>query len=450
MKDAHKVVWTEGMFLRPHHFQQAENYLEGYIRNWGQAHSGCFWGFLTLDLDQTLLRQGKIALNAASGIMPDGTPFRFAGARQAPAPLTIAENKTGENVVLALPTYRAGREDVIFQESPEALARYLAYENEVDDLNAVSVGSAALQFGRLRLRLMLESELNAEWTALGVTRVLEKRGDNSLRLDTAQIPPMLNCQGNPVLKTFINDLQGLLQQRSQQMSQRLLQPGRGGSSEMVDFILLQLINRHLGQVSHAYHLDHLHPERLFADWLQFATELASFSAQRTPEGRLPVYDHDNLALCFGKLMLLLRQGLSVVLEDNAIQLTLVERSHGLNVATVQDAKMMRDFGFVLAVRADVAAEVLLTHFPAQMKIAPVTRIRDLVQLQLPGIGLRTMPAAPRQIPYHAGYTYFELEKAATCGNRWKNPAPSPCTWPANSRGWTWNFGRFAAIRTGNL
>lgn len=218
------------------------------------------------------------------------------------------------------------------------------------------------------------------------------------------------------MKTFINDLQGLLQQRSQQMSQRLLQPGRGGSSEMVDFMLLQLINRHLGQVSHAYHLDHLHPERLFADWLQFATELASFSAQRTPEGRLPVYDHDNLALCFGKLMLLLRQGLSVVLEDNAIQLTLVERSHGLNVATVQDTKMMRDFGFVLAVRADVAAEVLLTHFPAQMKIAPVTRIRDLVQLQLPGIGLRTMPAAPRQIPYHAGYTYFELEKG---GDLWK-------------------------------
>lgn len=51
-----------------------------------------------------------------------------------------------------------------------------------------------------------------------------------------------------------------------------------------------------------------------------------------------------------------------------------------------------------------------------MKIAPVTRIRDLVQLQLPGIGLRTMPAAPRQIPYHAGYTYFELEKG---GDLWK-------------------------------
>ncbi len=416
MKDAHKVVWTEGMFLRPHHFQQAENYLENYVRTWGQSFNGCFWGFLTLELDETLLRQGKVALTRASGIMPDGTPFCFNNARQAPAPLLIADNKAGENIVLALPTFREGREDVIFEEKTDTLARYIAYEREVDDLNAVTVGSAELQFGRLRLRLMPESELNAEWSALTLGNVVEKRNDGSLRLDPELIPPVLNCRTSPVLESFINDLLGILRQRSQQMSQRLSQPGRGGSSEMADFMLLQLVNRYLGQVSHAQSLDHLHPERLYNDWLQFATELATFSARRTPEDRLPVYDHDNLALCFGKLMLILRQGLSVVLEENAIRLPLVERSHGLNVATVQDSRMMLDFGFVLAVRADVSPDVLMSHFPAQMKIAPVTRIRDLVQLQLPGIGLRTMSSAPRQIPYSAGYTYFELEKS---GDLWK-------------------------------
>ncbi len=134
-------------------------------------------------------------------------------------------------------------------------------------------------------------------------------------------------------------------------------------------------------------------------------------------------------------MLLLRQGLSVVLEDNAIQLTLVERSHGLNVATVQDAKMMRDFGFVLAVRADVAAEVL-THFPAQMKIAPVTRIRDL-QLQLPGIGLHhARRAAPDPI---TPATPTELEKGGDLWKQMENPAPSPCT-AGEFQGWTWNLG----------
>ena len=74
--------------------------------------------------------------------------------------------------------------------------------------------------------------------------------------------------------------------------------------------------------------------------------------------------------------------------------------------------MVREFGFVLAVKASVPGEILLTHFPAQMKIAPVSKIRDLVQLQLPGMVLRAMPAAPPQIPWHAGYNYFELEKGS--------------------------------------
>ena len=44
-----------------------------------------------------------------------------------------------------------------------------------------------------------------------------------------------------------------------------------------------------------------------------------------------------------------------------------------------------------------------------MKIGPVERIRDLVNLQLPGVTLRALPVAPRQIPYHAGFNYFELD-----------------------------------------
>jgi len=101
-----------------------------------------------------------------------------------------------------------------------------------------------------------------------------------------------------------------------------------------------------------------------------------------------------------------------VLEENAVQLPLTERSHGLNVATVPTSSMVREFGFVLAVRASVPADTLLTHFPAQMKVAPVTKIRDLVQLQLPGMILRPMSVAPPQIPWHAGYSYFELDKGS--------------------------------------
>jgi type VI secretion system protein ImpJ len=42
----------------------------------------------------------------------------------------------------------------------------------------------------------------------------------------------------------------------------------------------------------------------------------------------------------------------------------------------------------------------------------VEKIRDLVNLQLPGIGLRPLPVAPRQLPFLAGYTYFELDRGS--------------------------------------
>jgi len=67
--------------------------------------------------------------------------------------------------------------------------------------------------------------------------------------------------------------------------------------------------------------------------------------------------------------------------------------------------------FILAARADLPAEELRRRFPTQLKIGPVERIRDLVNVQLPGVAVHAVPVAPRQIPYHAGFVYFELDQS---------------------------------------
>ncbi|WP_099137834.1 type VI secretion system baseplate subunit TssK, partial [Xenorhabdus innexi] len=255
---------------------QAESYLEAYTRDWGTAQRPYYWGFLTLELDQEMLQQGKVMLSAASGIFPDGTPFSFDGA-QAPAPLQLAENQTDIQIVLALPHFRRGREEVIFREQKNSLARFISFETEVNDFNAMAVGSATLQFGRMRLRLMTKSDLTPEWTALTVVHVVNRSNDNKLTLDPQFIPPLLNCYASPQMSGFVTDIQGLLDQRRQQISQRLLQLGRHNDSEIMDFLLLSLVNRYSGQVSHIRQIALLHPERLFSEWLQFATELATFS-----------------------------------------------------------------------------------------------------------------------------------------------------------------------------
>jgi len=101
--------------------------------------------------------------------------------------------------------------------------------------------------------------------------------------------------------------------------------------------------------------------------------------------------------------------LSMVLEQTAIPLDLQDRNHGYRVAIIGDVELLRTASFVLAVNAQMPSEALRARFPTQVKIGPAERMRDLVNLQLPGVTLRALPVAPRQIPYHAGFTYFELE-----------------------------------------
>jgi len=411
-----KVVWSEGMFLRPQHFQQFERHIESLLRRRTQALQGFFWGFSSLEIDRDALALGKVALTQAAGVLPDGTPFEFERTQDAPAALDVDPQARDVRVMLALPRRRPGACEVIYEEGQDTLARFEVHEGEIEDSGAVGMEPALVQLGRLRLRLMLETDLGDEWVGVGVARVVERRADNRVLLDERYIPPWLEAGAQPTLRTFGVELYGLLEARSEVLSQRLTQPGRGGVSEVADFMLLETVNRYVGALWHARQVPNQHPERLFHDWLMLACDLATYtSAERRPEV-LPTYEHDDLQATFEPLMAELRRSLSVVLEQHAIQIPLHDRGQGVRTAQISDPELLRNAGFVLAVHADMPAEAVRSRFPAQVKIGPVDRIRDLVHLQLPGVTVHTLPVAPRQIPYSAGYVYFELDKS---GDFWR-------------------------------
>ena len=146
----------------------------------------------------------------------------------------------------------------------------------------------------------------------------------------------------------------------------------------------------------------LHPEALFQATVQLAGELATFSqADRRPPA-FPVYRHDRLKETFTPVIEALRLALSRVADPGVVSIPLEERKYGLRVALVADRSLFANATFVLAVRAQVSTETLLSAFGSQVKIGAVEKIRDLVNLQLPGIGLRALPVAPRQLAVPCG------------------------------------------------
>ncbi|MEF7614127.1 type VI secretion system baseplate subunit TssK [Aquincola sp. MAHUQ-54] len=404
-----KVMWTEGMFLQPQHFQQQDRFVSRLVDARVNAVTPHYWGFTGLAIDEAALLQGQLALTAATGVLPDGTPFAVPSHDAAPPALDIPADVRDEPVLLVAALARPGvAESDVEDSAPTMPPRFLASDVEVADSHAVSLRQVPVQIGRLNLRLMLARDANEGFAQLGVARIVEKRADGRLVLDAQYIPPTLHVAGNLLLEGFLREVLGMVRQRGEALAGRLAQPGRAGVGEIADFVFLQTLNRTEPLLAHLPQLPVLAPERLYATLLQLAGELSTFRERKRPVD-YPPYRHDDLATCFRAVMGDLRQSLSMVLEQTAIPIELQQRQHGVRVAIIPDVDLQRRAQFVLAVNAQMPSEALRARFPSQVKIGPAEKIRDLVNLALPGVAVKPMPVAPRQIPYHGGFSYFELE-----------------------------------------
>ncbi|GKT00529.1 type VI secretion system baseplate subunit TssK [Acidovorax sp. SUPP3434] len=406
-----KVVWAEGMFLRPQHFQQQDRFTDFLVQARTLPTQFFFWGFSSLVLDTELLALGKIGLISAEGVLPDGTPFSFPHHDEPPPALSIGKDVKDTVIHLALPMRRRMAAEVSLGSEPSALVRYAAEVIEVADSNDVGAQAAEVQVGQIKLALRASQDIADGWVSLPLVQVVERRADGSLLLDPTFIPTVVTNADMSNLSVFCRELFGLLRQRGAALEERLTQPGRGGVGEVGDFLMLQFLNRWEPAVEHWVRIRAIHPERLFDDLLKMAGELATFTRDQRRPAPMPAYDHDDLRSSFLPLMLELRRGLSSVLEQNAIQIELQERQYGVHVALIPSTELLTSCDFVLAVHSQATVEFLRAHFPTQIKLGPVERIRDLVNLHLPGVTLRSLPVAPREIPYHAGYSYFELDTA---------------------------------------
>ncbi|QHF45558.1 type VI secretion system-associated protein [Pseudomonas sp. S35] len=406
-----KVVWSEGMLLQPQHLQQHDRFLQAQLEARVKTLRAYAWGFSALEIDPQQLAMGKVALLSFSGVLPDGTPVGQPFDDEMPLPLAIPDDARDVKVVLALPSVRPGISEVDDDPSVENFARHRSAEYEAWDSNGLD-SSALMSVGKLRLRLAFEGDVADAYTLLGVAHVIEKRIDNSVVLDRQYSPPCLDIRASERLRAIIDELLGLLQQQHEALASRLAGPDGRDTTQFDDVLLLQLLNRSLPLMRHLSTMSGLHPEQLYRDVSGLAGELATFFAHDKRAAVYPVYRHTALADTFAPVMLDLRRALSLVVDARATFLPLEERQHGIRVAVLLERDLLRCATFILAVQAQVPADDLRDRFPSWVKIGSVEKIRDLVNLQLPGIGLRPLSASPRQLPFNAGCTYFELDRSS--------------------------------------
>lgn len=411
MSARNRVVWNEGLFIKPQHFQQQQRNIEYQLDERIGAINRYFYGISEITLNTEYLSFGRIALESASGVMPDGSVFRLPQEDSLPEALEINDySLVNHTVYLAV----ALRSDVITEISwPDAAGsgRYQSKGQEIRDIHTQQGAVAQIEVSPVKVRLMLEKDDRSAYASIAIAQILEKRPDGSLMLNANFIPCHLNVRNISFLQRFVGEVSGLLRERAKNIAQRLGAQNQGGVADVSDFMLLQALNRMQAQLQHLAHLRSLHPERLYESLSIMCAELATFIDESRMVQKLGSYQHDDPTSSFLPLMSMLRQQLSAVLEPRAVSIQLQKRKYGLMVAPLQDTSLLQSAEFILAVRARIPLEDLRKLFVQQTKISSVEKIRELISLQLPGIPLSPLPVAPRQLPYHAGYTYFQLDKS---------------------------------------
>ncbi|MDW2741371.1 type VI secretion system baseplate subunit TssK [Atlantibacter subterraneus] len=406
-----KVIWREGTLMRPHHLQQQQRYND-YVNNLRfRAVNDLSWGFTELSINNELLAQGKIMLDSASGTLPDGTVFSLPDQDALPDPLQPDSfpNEESRYVYLALPVASDVRGEVSYGQQ---IGRYRLNDANVRDLHSENGDARALTLGQLTPRIMSGADDMSAYVTLPLCRIKDRRADGSLMLDDSFIPSCQNIHVSARLREYLREVQEAVGGRANDLANRIGSPAQSGIADVAEFMMLQLLNRNQTRFTHRTRRPQLHPEELYLDLAGLLGELMTFTEPSRLPCPLDVYDHRNLTDTFKTLLPEVKRALHTVLSPRAVNLPLHLRD-GIWQADVHDSTLLQSATFVLAVAAKMETFQLQRQFIQQSKISSPEKIRNMVSVQIPGIPLHTLMVAPRQLPYHAGFSYFELDKSGT-------------------------------------
>jgi type VI secretion system protein ImpJ len=414
MRILSRVVWSEGMYLGPHHFQAQSRYFEDSIRFavsslWYQPY-----GLLGYALDEDALRNGTLSLVHARGIFPDGMPFLMPESDALPAARPVADlfppTRDRLGVLLAVPQRKPnGRNCAIATDGADS--RYVAEIRAVCD--ETSGGEErAVQLGRKNIRLRLDTEPAEDLVTLPLARLM-RDGAGHLVYDPEFIPPALEISASERLMLLLRRLIEILEEKSSSLarSPRDTRPaGDFSPRDIANFWLLHAVNSALAPLRHLWISKRSHPEELFLELSRLGGALCTFSLDSHPR-MLPAYDHERLSECFDALDRHIRTHLETIVPTNCVAIPLEKVSDYFYEGEIADARCLGRARWVFGIHSQVGEAELITKAPQLVKICSAKFVGELVKRALSGLALTHTPVPPPAIPARLETQYFGITRS---------------------------------------
>jgi type VI secretion system protein ImpJ len=405
------------MFLQPHHFQAHHRYLTARTHRgikWPVHHN---WGLRAVQLDTDALANNRLVIRSLQACFRDGTPVSVPEDGLLPA-LDLKELfQPGQplTVYLALPVLNLGKANVA-DDAPDPNARYRLDSQELEDENT-GVNPQPVRVRVPNVRLLVSGQDQTGFETLPVVRLEKSALANAPpQVDAAYIPPVLACDGWPVLNGDI--LQSLFD-RIGRKRERLASAfaARGGAvaggdpADAVAAAHLRELNEAYAVLSVLAFTPGIPPLAAYTELCRLVGQLAIFDRTgRWPA--IPPYDHDDLGGCFYRVKTYLDALLDILPEPEYKERAFVGMGLRMQVA-VESNWLDPAWALFIGVRSEMDPDetVRLLTVPGQldMKVGSGDRVDAIFQLGQAGLRFEPCPK-PAVLPDLAGQRYFRVSR----------------------------------------
>lgn len=419
-----KIIWKEGMFLQPQHFQQAERFTFNSFNSQISLYHPFFFGLTRVEIDRNALENRLFSLVRCAGVLPDGTSISIPNEDIVPSSRSfesyLGHERQSLDVFLCLPLTIDGRSNVTGADKSSNMS--CRYRNENVALNDEVFGDSRkeIEVGRYNLQILFEGESLDGYSGLRIARL--KRDDRGeIDLDEKFIPPLLNVGSSAYLMNMIKSLLELLGARHDSLCEgrRLIGGGLAtffGTDEN-SFRMLQILNTFAPLLHYYYRSSSIvHPMDLFSVMTMFSGALSTFSTEFNID-KFPGYDHQNLASTFETLVRMIRTVLEADISAGCVSIPVERMDQATYLCKVKDERLLENAKFFMGVSAKIAEKELIIGTLQRVKMCARERLDLLISSAMPGLPLIHVSRPPEGLPVKPGYVYFSLDHQ---NQLWKN------------------------------
>lgn len=427
MSGTRPILWKQGLFLGPQHFQLIDQHHESLLYPLRKFMTPYFWGVASIDISKSALGLGNLRLTGGEFLFPDGSYVTYPGNgvvegrniedawqdRDKPFPVYIAVRKQSE---------RGGNVSVQpnLHDLTGVVSRFVTKEGSEEAFDLHQGGpSCQVQYLDYVLKFIWEAEKDqmGDYSLLLIGQLVIDGGE--IRFDSRCLPPAISLNASDELFNVVKEIRDEIASRSRRLEeykqQRGIHNAEFGSRDMVFLLALRTLNRYASLLFHYTKTPSVHPWMIYSSLIQLIGELTTFSEEisafgETAEGDafLPDYDHQNLGECFFAAQALIIRLLDEVTSGPEYIISLLFDGSYF-CADLPPSIFEGNKRFYLVVNSHEDPKIIIDSLTGIAKVSARESMPLLIARALSGLKIEHMPSPPPELPRRSDSVYFQID-----------------------------------------